>query len=87
MFPGNVYKCTLIADGHLDGRIFAGPYAHDIAAIKVIVEEAGGRVTDLAGNNQRYDGRIKGAIISNGVIHAALVAAVEAWGGVEKAMA
>lgn len=86
MFPGNVYKCTLIADGHLDGRIFGGPYAHDIAAIKIIVEEAGGRVTDLDGNEQRYDGRIRGAIISNGTIHQDLIDAVAAFGGAQKVM-
>ena len=41
----------------------------DIAAVKVIVEEAGGKVTDLFGNEQRYDTHIKGAIISNGIVH------------------
>lgn len=86
-FPGNVYKCTLLAEGKIHGRIFGGPGAHDIAAIKVIVEEAGGKVTDLAGNEQRYDRPIKGAIISNGTIHDDLVATVERFGGVEKAMA
>lgn len=86
LFSGNVYKCTLVADGHLDGRIFSGPCAHDIAALKVIVEAAGGRVTDLSGNEQRYDGHIKGAIISNGVIHNDLLAAVQAFGGAIKVM-
>ena len=37
--------------------------------LKVIVEEAGGRVTDLFGNDQRYDKDIKGAVISNGIVH------------------
>jgi len=41
----------------------------DIAAAKIIVEEAGGKVTDLFGNEQRYDGDINGAIISNGIVH------------------
>lgn len=41
----------------------------DIAAIKVIVEEAGGKVTDLFRNEQRYDFDINGAIISNSVVH------------------
>lgn len=41
----------------------------DIAAAKIIVEEAGGRVTDLFGNEQRYDKDINGAVISNGIIH------------------
>ena len=42
----------------------------DIAAAKVIVEEAGGKVTDLFGGEQRYDGDINGALISNGTVHA-----------------
>ncbi len=37
----------------------------DLAAIKVIIEAAGGVVTDLYGNQQRYDQDIKGAIVSN----------------------
>ena len=41
----------------------------DIAAAKVIVEEAGGKVTDLFGSEQRYDRDIKGAIVSNGLVH------------------
>ena len=32
-------------------------------------EEAGGKVTDLFGNEQRYDKSIKGALISNGIVH------------------
>ncbi|MDR0957288.1 MAG: inositol monophosphatase [Candidatus Nomurabacteria bacterium] len=40
----------------------------DVAALKVIVEEAGGRVTDIFGNEQRYDRDINGAIISNAVV-------------------
>ena len=41
----------------------------DIAAVKVIVEEAGGKVTNLFGEEQRYDKDIQGAIISNGKVH------------------
>lgn len=41
----------------------------DIAAVKVIVEEAGGKVTDLFGNEQNYDKDVKGAVISNGIVH------------------
>lgn len=81
IFPGNVYKCCLIAEGRLHGRIFSGPGAHDIAAVKLLVEEAGGKVTDLDGNEQRYDRAINGAIISNGSIHQELLAAVQAFGG------
>ena len=44
--------------------------------MKIIVEEAGGRVTDLFGNAQRYDGDINGAIISNGVVHEEVLSAI-----------
>ena len=35
----------------------------------MIVEEAGGTVTDLFGNKQKYDESINGAVVSNGKIH------------------
>jgi fructose-1,6-bisphosphatase/inositol monophosphatase family enzyme len=67
--PSTVFKGCLIAEGSLDGRTFMHSGAHDIAAIKLIIEEAGGKVTDLAGDEQRYDQPINGAIMSNGLIH------------------
>jgi len=64
-----------VAAGRYEACVFAGTKGKnvDIAAVKVIVEEAGGKVTDLFGNEQRYDGDIKGAIISNGLTHNELV--------------
>jgi fructose-1,6-bisphosphatase/inositol monophosphatase family enzyme len=41
----------------------------DIAAVKVLVEEAGGQVTDIDGNSQRYDQPIRGALLSNKRAH------------------
>ncbi len=49
----------------------------DIAAAKVIVEEAGGRVTDLFGNEQRYDEDINGAVISNKKVHDEVINALK----------
>lgn len=66
---GLVHQGCLIAEGAIDGRIFLYNGAHDIAAVKLIIEEAGGKVTDLEGNEQRYDQPINGAIMSNGLIH------------------
>ena len=60
-----------IATGNFSCDIFPGT-AHgncDIAASYLIVKEAGGKVTDLYGNEQRYDRGIKGAIITNGISH------------------
>lgn len=75
---GTVFKGCLVAEGSVDGRIFRYKGAHDIAAIKLIIEEAGGKVTDLDGNEQRYDGPINGAILSNGLIHNELLDLVKA---------
>lgn len=74
---GAVFKGCLVAEGSLDGRIFVHKGAHDIAAIKLIIEEAGGKVTDLDGNEQRYDRPINGAVMSNGVIHNELLKLVK----------
>ncbi len=64
-----VIKGCLIAEGSLSGQIVYVKNSHDIAAIKLLIEEAGGKVTDLDGNDQRYDRPINGAVMSNGLIH------------------
>jgi 3'-phosphoadenosine 5'-phosphosulfate (PAPS) 3'-phosphatase len=51
----------------------------DIAAVKVIIEEAGGIVTDLFGNEQRYDASINGAVISNGRVHSEVIETVKRY--------
>lgn len=63
----------LVAEGTYDAMIFGQSKPEDIAALKVIVEEAGGKVTSLTGQDQRYDQKIYGAIVSNGHIHSHLV--------------
>ncbi len=64
-----VYSGALVACGEFLGVLFGAPTAHDAAALKILVEEAGGKVTDIDGNEQRYDRPINGAIISNGHVH------------------
>jgi fructose-1,6-bisphosphatase/inositol monophosphatase family enzyme len=80
MVPGNVFRSTLVATSGVDAHIFPGKSAHDIAASKLIIEEAGGKVTDLYGKEQRYDGKIYGAIITNGHIHDEVVELLAAFG-------
>ena len=60
-----------VASGDYSLAIFTGTERKncDIAAVKIIVEEAGGKVTNLFGEDQRYDKSIKGAVISNGLVH------------------
>ncbi len=72
-FNSYIYPSVLIAAGEFVFTIFPSKTAHDAAAVKVIVEEAGGIVTDLHGNDQRYDQPINGLIASNGMMHDELV--------------
>ena len=71
---GDFWSHMLVAEGAIDGAIDAiGVSVWDLAAVQVIVEEAGGRFTDFAGEH-RIDGG--SAISSNGLLHDALLAAV-----------
>lgn len=72
-----VYEEILVASGMFDGAIFTKSTPWDAAAGALLVNEAGGRATDLYGREQRYDRAIKGAIFSNGSLHDELVALVE----------
>ena len=80
MFGGIVFKGMLVAEGKIDGVLFPYNTVHDIAAVKLLVEEAGGTVTDIEGAEQRYDRPIHGAIFSNGVIHNELLEQVQQYG-------
>lgn len=73
---GSVIRaCMCVANGDFNLAIFPGTKHKncDIAAAKVIVEEAGGKVTDLFGNEQRYDCSINGAVISNSFVHSEVI--------------
>jgi histidinol-phosphatase len=66
----------LVAEGAVDGAIDAvGVSEWDLAAVQVVVEEAGGRFTDFAGVARIDAGT---AISSNGLLHDELLAAVSA---------
>jgi histidinol-phosphatase len=72
---GDFWSHMLVAEGAVDGAIDAiGVSEWDLAAVQVIVEEAGGTFTDFAGEH-RIDGG--SAISSNGLLHAELLEAVE----------
>jgi histidinol-phosphatase len=71
---GDFWSHMLVAEGAVDGAIDAiGVSVWDLAAVQVIVEEAGGTFTDFAGEH-RVDGG--SAISSNGHLHGALLEAV-----------
>jgi myo-inositol-1(or 4)-monophosphatase len=64
---------ALVASGELSASLHPARMPYDTAAAKVIVTEAGGRVTSLSGTSQSYDGPIEGAILSNRLLHDKLV--------------
>lgn len=77
---GSIIRASMcVANGDFTVAIFPGTTHKncDIAAVKVIVEESGGKVTDLFGNEQRYDQDINGAIISNGVVHNEIIEVIK----------
>jgi fructose-1,6-bisphosphatase/inositol monophosphatase family enzyme len=72
-FSGVVSKACLISKGRLLGLIESGANAHDLAAIHLILEGAGGKITSIDGSELTYLKPFKGAIISNSVVHNELV--------------
>ncbi len=73
MFSGAAYKSCLIARGRFVGYIEHGVNPYDVAAIQVIIEEAGGKVTNLKGKPHDYSKYFKGVVASNGKVHDRLV--------------
>jgi histidinol-phosphatase len=71
---GDFWAHMLVAEGAADGAVDAtGINEWDLAAVQVIVEEAGGRFSDFEGAS-RIDGGT--AITSNGLLHTELLSAV-----------
>jgi len=67
---GDFWGYMLVAEGAADAMLEIGPTIWDLAAPALIVREAGGRLTDFAGQDS-YAG--PQALASNGLIHDALV--------------
>jgi len=70
---GDFWAYCLVAAGSTDAVIEAQLNAWDLAAVRALVEAAGGRVTDLEGG-ARSDGG--SAVASNGLLHEELLALV-----------
>jgi histidinol-phosphatase len=63
----------LVAEGACDAALDPVDSLWDIAALQVIVEEAGGKFSDFAGE-RRLDGG--NAVSSNGLVHDQVIAAL-----------
>lgn len=64
IYGGDCYNYALLASGHLDVVIEAGLKLYDFAALVPVVEGAGGRMTDWAG--QPLDSQSSGQVIAAG---------------------
>lgn len=62
-----IYHLLLVASGNCDGFVILTTNEWDIAAGFLIVEEAGGKITDLRGG--KYNLHQKQYLVSNGKIH------------------
>ncbi len=68
------YGATLVASGNMDACIEAYAQTWDAAAIKIIIEEAGGKFTNLKGKTWSLSDR--GYIATNGLLHDEVVGIV-----------
>jgi histidinol-phosphatase len=63
---GDFYQHVLVAQGAGELSLDSGVKPWDIAPLQVIVEEAGGRATTLAGERSIYQGSL---VCTNGLLH------------------
>jgi histidinol-phosphatase len=63
---GDFWGYALVAEGAAEAMIEVGPHSWDLAAPSVIVEEAGGVFTDLAGKRSIHSGH---ALATNSLLH------------------
>ena len=73
-FRSFIYGGILVAAGTVSAAILGRPKPWDIAANMVILEEAGGKVTNLYGEPAKYNDVQNGFLFSNGVVHDRILA-------------
>lgn len=71
-----IYKTCMVACGRSAFSIFLGRTAHDIAPGTILVQEAGGRVSDVYGRPHNWRGELYGAVNSNGITHQGALGAI-----------
>jgi histidinol-phosphatase len=69
---GDLAGCALVLTGRAEAWLEAGVKEWDLAPLKVLVEEAGGRFTDLTGRPTVSSGH---CLASNGLVHGHVLAA------------
>jgi histidinol-phosphatase len=59
-----------VAEGAAEAMVEVGPNSWDLAAPSIVVEEAGGRLTDIGGVRTIHGGN---ALATNGILHDEIV--------------
>lgn len=68
------FGCCMVACGKAEGAFLGVKTTFEAAAIKLLAEQAGGKVTDLYGKpHDRLDTEMDGLVVSNGHLHNALL--------------
>ncbi len=75
---GDFWSHVLVAEGAVDASFEPEVSLWDLAALQPVVEEAGGRFTDLSGTATPDGGSV---VCSNGLLHEAVLAALAAGDG------
>jgi histidinol-phosphatase len=70
---GDCYGHSLVIQGKAEAVVEPVVEPYDVAAIKICVEEAGGKFTDLSGRKTIKGGN---AVSSNGLVHASILKAL-----------
>jgi len=63
----STYQSCLIAEGKMDINIDAYGKLWDLAPVKLLIEEAGGKITRFNGGEWSLEG--SGAVMTNGILH------------------
>jgi histidinol-phosphatase len=71
---GDFWGYALVAEGAAEAMIEVGPHSWDLAAPSIVVEEAGGRMTDIHGVRSIHNGT---TLATNGLLHDEVVRALE----------
>ncbi len=82
--PSLAYRIAMVANGEIDAAL-ARPGAHDwdLAAAEVILEQSGGKLTDISGNMRRYNQHSprSGSLLASGISNHARLLELAKSGG------